>query len=164
MKKLICLLLVLCILLQPQVSYASSNEKIIYRYLTETMNLKTSAACGILANIRRECDFNHILTNRTGHFGLCQWGGVRKQRLIRYCKKRGYDYRSLKGQLNYLRFELKNYYPKVYKRLKTVNNNSYGAYQAGYYFCYYYEIPGSRKTSSISRGNLAKKYFSKYAY
>lgn len=164
MKKLLCLLLVLCIILQPEVNYATSNERIIYNYLTETMNLKPSAACGILANIKRECSFNPKLQNRTGHFGLCQWGGVRKQRLIRYCKKRGYDYRSLKGQLNYLRFELKNYYPKVYKRLKTVKNNNYGAYQAGYYFCYYYEIPGSRKTSSISRGNLAKKYFSKYAY
>lgn len=163
LKRILSLILIICLTLHPQTTtQAANNEKIIYRYLTETMGLKSSAACGILANIKRESDFKPTAYNSSDHFGLCQWGGVRKDRLIRWCRKKGYNYKSLKGQLGYINFQLKNYYPKVYRKLKYVKNTSYGAYDVGYYFCYNYEIPGNRGKSSITRGRLARKYFKKY--
>lgn len=165
MKRILCLILIMCmIVLHPQKCEAKSNERFIYEYLTEILHFKESAACGIMANIKRESGYNPKAGNSSGHFGLCQWSKSRKARLIRWCKKKGYNYQSIKGQLRYMKFELKNYYPKVYKKLKSVKNNLSGAYNAGYYFCYYYEVPGSRKTSSVYRGRLARKLLKKYAY
>ena len=51
-----------------------------------------------------------------------------------------------------------------YKFLKNVEDSPQGAYDAAYHFCYYYEIPASRATGSVKRGNYAKdKLYPKYA-
>jgi len=143
-------------------SKARRNEKIIYRYLTDEMGLSRAAACGVLANIHSESSFRPNVENDSGHYGLCQWGGVRRRRLIKYCRKKGYNYRTVSAQLRYMRFELRHYYPKVLKKLRSVRNSSRGAYKAGYYFCYHYEVPGNRARSSERRGSLARRYYKKY--
>ena len=60
--------------------------------------------------------------------------------------------------------ELKNSYSSVYQTLQTVENTADGAYTAGYKFCYSYEAPANRASSSESRGALARDtYFPRYS-
>ena len=48
--------------------------------------------------------------------------------------------------------------------LQGVDNSAQGAYDAGYYFCYNFERPANRESSSVSRGELAwDTYYPKYA-
>lgn len=137
----------------------TSNETAVFEFLTGEAGLSNAAACGIMANIQKESFFKPHLENSTGHYGICQWGGVRKTRLISWCNSNGYSYSSLTGQLHFLEYELINYYSKVYDKITSAPNSAEGAYQAGYDWCYYYEIPGSKATSSVTRGNLAKESY-----
>ena len=42
-------------------------------------------------------------------------------------------------------------------------NSADGAYNAGYYWCYYYEVPANKESVAVTRGNLAKNtYWSEY--
>lgn len=141
-----------------------SVEQIIYLFLTREMKLNTAVACGILANVERECSFKVTNASHDGGYGICQWTGVRNTRLKNWCKSNGYDYATLEGQLWYLKYELENYHPKTLKYLKTVENTPAGAYDAAYYFCYNFEVPANRASRSVERGNIAKdKYWQKYA-
>ena len=143
---------------------SKTNQKIIFKYLTETMKLPPAAACGVLANIEKESNFNPRSTGDGGtSYGICQWHKSRFTALKKYCRKHKTDYRSVKGQLKYLKYELKHSYPGVLKFLKNVSNDPYGAYQAGYYWCYHFERPAKYLTSSVTRGELAQtRYWKKY--
>ncbi len=139
----------------------SENQKQIYTYLRNTMKLNVAAACGVLANIEYESSFNPKLEGdkvdgKYTSYGICQWHASRKTALINYCKENGYNYKELEGQLHYLEYELKNDYPKVYNYLKNVDNMAQGAYDAGYYWCYNFEIPSDKATKAKQRGNVAK--------
>ena len=42
-------------------------------------------------------------------------------------------------------------------------NTADGAYDAGWYWCYNFEVPANRETVSVTRGNLAKNtYWEQY--
>lgn len=139
-----------------------SNEEKCYIFLTREMGLNTAAACGILANLKKESSFNP--TAGSSYYGLVQWGGGRKSNLQSFCSKNGYSYSTLEGQLNFLEYELKNSYPSILEYLQSVPNTSKGAYDAAYHFCYYYERPSNKASKSASRGELARDtYFAKYA-
>ena len=139
-----------------------SNEEKCYLFLTGEMGLNRAAASGILANIRRESNFNPA--SGSSYYGLCQWGGGRLSNLKSFCSKNGYSSSSLEGQLRFLWHELQNSYPSILRDLQSVPNTAQGAYDAGYLFCYDYERPAAKETSSVSRGNLARDtYFPKYA-
>lgn len=140
---------------------STSNEQKIYSYLTKEMGLNSAAACGILANIERESDFNPKLVIRDSNGrqsgGLCQWNGGRFSNLKKHCEKYGYSYLSIEGQMSYLKHELsQSAYNYIYKYLKDVSNNPDGAYKAGYYWCYYFEIPSNRGTKAKQRGSMAE--------
>ena len=139
---------------------AASNEETIYNYLTGTMHLNQAAASGALANIYKESSFNPNATGdgRTS-YGICQWHNERWTSLKNYCNNNGYDWTTLNGQLHYLDYELKNYYPGVYSTLTSVANTADGAYNAGYKWCYSYEIPDNKEAVSVERGNLAKNTY-----
>ena len=142
-------------------SSAYSNEEKCYLFITREMRLNTAAASGILANIKRESSFNPA--SGSSYYGLCQWGGSRLTNLRNYCSANGYSASSLEGQLRFMWYELKNSYTSVYKTLQTVENTADGAYTAGYKFCYSYEAPANRVSSSESRGVLARDtYFPRY--
>lgn len=139
-----------------------SNEEKCFLFLTKEMGLNTAAACGILANIRKESNFTPDIG--TSYYGLVQWGGGRKTNLQSFCSKNGYSHSSLEGQLNFLEYELKNSYTSVLEYLESVPNTAKGAYDAAYHFCYYYERPSNKASKSASRGELARDtYFVKYA-
>lgn len=152
---------------QTEVSAASErqiNEIKVYNYLVGKMGLNTAAACGLMANVQEESNFN--VKEKGDHntsLGLFQWHLGRKTNLIKYCEKNGYDYQSVEGQLSYLEYELKKSYKGVYNYIKSVDNTAAGAYDAGYYWCYHYEVPSNRASKSNKRGNLAKNtYWKKY--
>ncbi len=134
---------------------AMSAEDDAFFYLTDTLGFNVAAACGIMANIRHESNFHPGALNSAGSFGICQWTGGRRWGLESYCDSNGFDYESMHGQLSYLAYELRNYYPSIYNYLMNVENSSEGAYDAAYRFCYDFERPADRGGQSSSRGSLA---------
>lgn len=140
-----------------------SVEKRIFMFLTKELELNTAAACGILANVEKESSFRVTAASFDDGYGIVQWTASRHTSLRNWCKKNGYDHRTLEGQLWYLKYEFNNSQKKIYKHMKSVANTPAGAYDAAYYFCYYFEIPVNRAANSVARGNLAKdKYWQRY--
>lgn len=122
---------------------ASSNEQKIYNFLKNKLGLNTAAACGALANIQSESSFNPLAqcidTNGKISFGICQWNGSRYDALQSFCNQRGYDYRTLTGQLNYLKYEFQTTEKSAFSRIVAVENTKQGAYDAGYNWARYFE-------------------------
>ena len=147
----------------PAPMYAATwqeNADYIFSILTQKMGYTEAAACGIMANIRCESTFNpHAWNAGGGSYGLCQWTGGRYGRLRSWCGSNGYDYTTIDGQLAYLEYELQNHYPGVEKYIRSVENTSSGAYDAGQYYCYHFEAPASRGSVSVYRGGLASGTF-----
>ena len=139
------------------------NTVFIYQYLTSTMGLNHAGACGVLANIQLESNFNSLALGDGGSsYGICQWHNGRFNNLISYCNKNGFDYNTVNGQLQYLSHELANNYPSVLNYVKNVPNTAQGAYDAAYYWCMYFEVPDHTAERAVQRGNLAKnEYFGK---
>ncbi|MBO7320235.1 MAG: fibronectin type III domain-containing protein [Clostridia bacterium] len=162
---LIAMTLVTLITVIPLSANATSDNKTqIFSYLTNEMGLNSAAACGIMANIEKESNFkpSKIIRDSNGlqSGGLCMWNGSRLSRLKNYCNNKGLNYLSIKGQLSYLAYELKlSQYKHIFDYIKNVPNNSKGAYDAAYYWCYYFEIPASRGSRSVQRGNSAVKSY-----
>lgn len=140
-------------------SASTSNKTQVFSYLTNELGFNSAAACGIMANIEKESNFKSstVIRDSNGLLsgGLCMWNGSRLTSLKNFCSKNGYNYLSVTGQLEYLEHELKNGYKKVYNYLKGVSNTSSGAYNAGYYWCYYFEIPANRASQAKRRASSA---------
>ena len=135
----------------------TKNTQAIYWYLREELELNHAAACGVLANIQLEANFKPIALGDGGtSYGICQWHLGRFSRLMDYCRHEELDYNTLEGQLSYLGYELKNYYPHVLEGLLEVADTAKGAYAAGYLFCYQFEMPDQIYNRSRQRGNLAQ--------
>ena len=139
------------------------NTVTVYRFLTKQMKLNHAAACGVLANIQLESNFRPLALGDSGtSYGICQWHNGRFSSLMSFCKSRGLDYNTLKGQLAYLEWDLTHGYKGVYTLLLKMQDTEEGAYEAGYLFCYHFEIPDQVAARSIRRGNLARdEYFEK---
>jgi len=143
-------------------SSSYTNEQKCYYYLTRAIGFNTAAACGILANIKRECDFDP--TCGSTYYGLVQWNGTALSNMRKWCAEHGYASTGIQGQLGWLNVELQANYRKVYDYLMNVENSAQGAYDAAHYFCYWFEIPASRASASESRGKLARDtYWPKYS-
>lgn len=144
-------------------SAADDTIKQIHSYLVNEMGLTPAAACGVLANIECESDFNCNLYGDNGSsYGICQWHNERLTNMKNYCAKNGYDYKSLDGQLHFLEYELstnKSDTGYILDKLKGVSNDAEGAYRAGYDWCYYFERPSNRTAKAETRGNKAKNYY-----
>lgn len=144
-------------------SASTSNKTQVFSYLTKELGFNSAAACGIMANIEKESNFKSstVIRDSNGLLsgGLCMWNGSRLTSLKNFCSKNGYNYLSITGQMEYLEHELKSGYKKVYNYLKNVSNTSSGAYNAAYYWCYYFEIPANRATKAKQRGNSASSTY-----
>jgi len=141
------------IVVRNRVVSSSEGYNIIYNYLTSNYGYNKAAACGILANIRFESNFVSDIGDY--YYGLCQWGGSRKDNLYSFCQNNGLDAASIEGQLAYLDYELNNSYPSVKSYLLNIENSSSGAYNAADYFCRNFEGAASAE----GRGDLAISYF-----
>ena len=145
-----------------------TNEQNIYYFLIEQMNLNEAAACGVLANIKKESGFSPLaqgdkIGDTYTSFGICQWHNNRWNSLKIFCTTMEYEWVSLEGQLWYLKYELEHNYRHVLSSLKQVSNTPEGAYDAGYVFCAKFEIPANTAMKSDQRGLLARDtYWPKY--
>lgn len=158
----VCFMGIICVGL-PETSAANNYEKDIYHFLKNEMGMNDAAACGILANIEKESSFRPNLYGDNGtSYGICQWHKSRFDALRSFCAEKGYDYKSITGQLFYLKYELEKSYPNTLKDIKGVENTAEGAYYAGYSFCYNFEKPANRELRSDQRGTLSKEYWNKY--
>ncbi|MDO5311663.1 MAG: phage tail tip lysozyme [Clostridia bacterium] len=144
-------------------SASTADIDTIFKYLVNDMGLTPAAACGVLANIQYESDFNYNLVGDNGtSYGICQWHNERLTNMKNYCAKNGFDWKSLEGQLNFLKYELatnKSDTGYIIDKLKNVSNNADGAYKAGYDWCYYFERPANKTTKSENRGTRARDYY-----
>lgn len=148
---------------------SKSNKSQVFSYLTQEIGFNTAAACGVMANMEHESGFDSskVLYDSNGLLsgGLCMWNGGRFSSLKRFCNNNGYNYLSIYGQLKYLEHELKSdYYDHIYDYLKSVSNDPNGAYNAAYYWCYYFEIPANRGYHANKRGGAASsKYWNEFS-
>ena len=143
------------------------NEQTAYDFFTGEMGFNSAAACGILANIECESGFEPDIYGDYGEsYGICQWYMVRFSRLREFCAAYGYEYSSMEGQLQYLAYELlyDSAYSHVLNYLRSVPDTAEGAYNAGYYWCYCFEIPeGYDSWESPRRAEIAvATYWEKY--
>ena len=172
MKRLIIVLLVILLLANGTITShaavtSSENETIIFDFLVNEMGFNTAGACGVLANIYKESAFNPNATGDRGtSYGICQWHNERWTTMQTWCEEKGYDWTTLEGQLQYLKYELSmNNYKvlwngkTIYNYISAVPNTAQGAYDAAYYWCYYFEVPANRESASQSRGNLAMETY-----
>lgn len=140
---LLCMALLLPVLPARAADTYAENEAEIYRFLKEELGINTAVACGILGNIERESSFNPtaeiIDTNGKTSFGLVQWNGGRFENLKAYCAQRGLDYRSVTGQLQFLKHELMGEEKAAWQKLQGIPDTVQGAYTAGYNFARYFE-------------------------
>lgn len=162
-------LVILAAIVPLSASASTSNNKTkIFKQLTTELDLNPAAACGIMANIEHESKFDPTLvivdTNGLLSGGLCQWNGGRFSNLQYFCSQNGYNYLSIEGQIAFLRHELNSKsYRYIYDYLKDVSNDADGAYDAAWYWCYYFEVPANRSYKADSRGYSAEtKYWSEF--
>lgn len=126
------------------------NAKYIYDELVKA-GVTPEGACGVIGNLEAESGLNpknleDTKNHKTGMtddeytaavdngtytnfwndgygYGLAQWTAKdRKPRLMTFMKSRGYSIGQLEGQVEYLIWELKNYFPRVWERLQTVTS------------------------------------------
>lgn len=163
LRSLVCLLLIFQLAdLAPvaEAATATANRNTIYSFLVKDLGMSKGGACGVLANIKAESSFNPNAVGDHGtSYGICQWHASRYTSLKNWCKKKGYSYTSLKGQLKYLQYELKNGYSGTYSYVKKCANTADGAYNAGYRWCKGFEKPADTEAASKARGNVARKVY-----
>lgn len=144
-------------------SAASANAKTIYEFCIKELKLNNAGACGVLANIEAESNFNPNLYGDGGDsYGICQWNLSRFDNLKSFCNKNGYNWKTLNGQLYFLKYELtynKSDTGYILDKLKNVSNTASGAYTAGYDWCYYFERPANKAAKSESRGYKAQNTY-----
>ena len=165
--RLLAVLLLLPVLLTTVSASAGERlavERTVYEYLTGELKLSNAAACGVLANIEHESAFQPTIFGDQGtSYGLCQWHNERFTALRGYCASLGLDYRTVEGQLAYLKYELGTNYTTLLLTLQSLDDTPEGAYRAGYLWCIQFEKPSDMNTKAVARGELARnKYWPRY--
>lgn len=167
-RRLICILLIAALLVTLVAISASAaediaaNEKEIYTYLTGEMGLNTAAACGIMANIYYETNF---IADKSvsGYYGLFMyWSGLASE-LKTWCGDNGYDYSTVRGQMKFFDYKMRNSYQTLLSSLSGISNTADGAYSAADMFCRQFERPANASYEANKRGTYASgTLFSKY--
>lgn len=137
-------------------------EENIFIYLTDYLGFPAPAACGIISNIAHETGwkFNPKAGSSSYCYGLIQWMGGRLSNLKRYCKENGKDYTTIQGQLDFMYWELTEIDTyDTYEYLMTCTDGAEAAYDAAWYFCYWYERPANSVGRSKLRGRDAMGYY-----
>ena len=146
-----------------------SDESAIFYFLTEHMGMPASSACGVIANIEHESNFNpNALGDGGTSYGICQWHNPsRWDQLIEFCNSNGYDWDTMDGQLYYLEYEITQggeAYTGIYSVLMAQTDTSQGAYQAGYEWCVRFERPEDAESKAVNRGCSAQNnWYPRYA-
>ncbi len=130
------------------------NKKIAYKFFTEEKGYPKEVALGIIGNLMQESHSNLVTSavgfDGTGSYGIAQWLGPRKKKLQEI---RPEDYDTLRGQLEFIDWELKN----TEKRAATKLKESVTIEDATLNFSKYYERPHKDYAHNDKRINYAKK-------
>ena len=133
------------------------NEQLIYLYCVNTLHYTRTGACGILANVH--CESSSVSdreeTDSGIGYGICQWSFERREQFEQYCHENGLDRTALETQMEFMGYELENDFKFTGDFLRSVQNNENGAYDAGYWVCFEYEMPGNFEMISDERGKLS---------
>ena len=147
--------------LKSQKNGLKGDEKKVYNFFKKK-GLNDIQIAGILANIKEESNFDPEATNgESGAGGLFQWTGGRLTALKLYADTKGKDWTDFQTQLDYSWIEIHSPgsgWVSVTNRNQFLNTNR--PYEAGYFFCKYWEREGS-ESENKARGELAEQYFRK---
>ena len=130
-------------------------EERVWDFLINEMGLSEAAACGIMANIECESNFDYKVDISWG-YGLVAWCGGRRDAAHETEDTYG---NRLVGQLRHIEKELNGAYSGVLEKLQNVPNTAEGAYKAGRIFCLEYEIPVNMYPKANYRGALARDFY-----
>lgn len=137
-------------------------EENIFIYLTDYLGFPASSACGIISNIAHETGwkFNPKAGSSSYCYGLIQWMGGRLSNLKRYCRENDKDYTTIQGQLDFMYYEMScvDTYG-TYDYLMSCEESAQGAYDAAWYFCFWYERPANTRARSNLRASEAMDYY-----
>ncbi len=121
-----------------------STQETIYYFLTLEMGCTPVTACAIMGNIKQECGYNYNDLSGSA-YGLIQWTGGRKSSLISWCSANGYSYKSLVGQLYFLRYEMsQSSYKKYIDMMNALEVKEGSLSEATDIFLTYVERAGTR--------------------
>ena len=139
----------------------SSNEQQVWLFCRNEMGYTKSGSCGILANVYRESDFRTGIEEEEYKegIGICQWSFERHTRFISWCRKNNFDSSRLRSQLEFMKYELENDFSFTGDLLKTIQENETGAYDAGYWVCFEYEMPDEFEFVSDDRAVCSRDSF-----
>lgn len=127
-------------------------EERVWDFLINEMGLSEAGACGIMANIAAESNFDYTVDITWG-YGLVAWCGGRREA----AKETEAEYGNrLVGQLRHIEKELNGAYAGVLEKIQAVSNDAAGAYKAGRIFCLEYEIPVNMYPKASYRGAYAR--------
>ena len=133
------------------------NKDIAYRFFIEEKGYSPEASAGIVGNLMQESHTNlntqALGFDGTGSFGVAQWLGKRKERLR---KVRPNDYNTLKGQLEFVDWELNNTEKRAGRKLKSAKT----AEEAALAFSRYYERPHRDYAHNNKRVGFANQLLS----
>jgi len=124
--------------------------------------LTESQAAGIAGNLHHESGINPTVKpgDRGTSFGIAQWHKERGEKMKNWTKQNGYDSSSLKGQLEYLWWELNNTEKKALSKLKETDDPK----DAAFMFAKYFERCAACQERSKVSGRLAtaQKFYDNY--
>ncbi len=140
----------------------SGNAKADYILKTLVANGATvSGACGVLANIEAESNFNTGALGDGGtSYGICQWHNSRWTNLRTWCSSKGYSSSSIEGQTAFLIHELKQY-SSTWSAICN-GKGKQGARDAAYLMCVQFERPANPTVRGRERSNRADKWWGIY--
>lgn len=121
-----------------------------------------AGACGVLANIQAESNFNTQPNTGDGGkaSGICQWHPDRWANLVKHCQSKGLSPTSIEGQTSFLISELKQY-PNVWTAVRT-GSGKQGARDAAYLMCTQFERPANATSKGKQRETYGDKWWGIY--
>lgn len=130
------------------------NKEEAYKFFVEEKGYSPEVALGIIGNLMQESyatlDTTAVGFDGTGSFGIAQWLGSRKEKLKEI---RPDDFNTLRGQLEFIDWELNNTEKRAASKLKDAKT----AEDAALIFSKYYERPHKDFAHNDKRVAYAKK-------
>lgn len=127
--------------------FSEIAARLLYQY-----DLPPEAVCGIAANMWYESSFQPAACSPDGSYGLCQWLGVRRDRLGSWCAENDYAADTAEGQLAYMMHELESY------PLALTGS----ARECAESFCRVFEVPPNMGTQARLRGDYAEELYARF--
>jgi hypothetical protein len=128
------------------------NKEIAYNFFVEEKGYSPEIAAGIVGNLMQESHSNlntqALGFDGTGSYGVAQWLGPRKEKLKQI---RPNDYSTLRGQLEFIDWELNN----TEKRASRKLNRAKTAEEAALIFSKHYERPHKDYAANNKRVSYA---------